>query len=259
MEMETYAHGVPSWVDLSTPDLAGARAFYADLFGWDTPEGPPETGGYSVAMLRGRAVAGIGPQMNPAMPPFWMTYVNVDDAHAVVELVKANGGQVMVEPMAILDVGTMAVFMDPIGAAFAIWQPQEHKGAGLVNEPNTYAWSELISTDVPASKAFYGSVFGWGNETQGSEGPGGYTEWKLDGRSIGGLMAKAPEMPAEMPPLWGVYFTVADVDAATEKVAELGGAKLMGPMDIEPGRFSVVADPSGATFNLMTLKEGMGG
>ena len=58
-------------------------------------------------------------------------------------------------------------------------------------------------------------------------------------------------MPAEVPPFWAVYFTVVDTDAAVARVAELGGTVIMPPMDIEPGRFAVVADPTGAVFNVI--------
>jgi uncharacterized protein len=54
MEVEGYENGVPSWIDLGASDLAQAREFYRGLFGWNTPEGPPEAGGYSVCDIRGR-------------------------------------------------------------------------------------------------------------------------------------------------------------------------------------------------------------
>ena len=123
-----------------------------------------------------------------------------------------------------------------------------------MNEPGTWSWSELITTDVPASKAFYGAVFGWGSETHG-DGPGAYTEWKVDGRSVGGMMEKPPMMPAEVPPHWAVYFSVADTEDAVARVQELGGSLVMPPMDVEPGRFAVVADPAGTVFNVITLND----
>jgi uncharacterized protein len=253
MEVVDYENGVPSWVDLGTPDLPGARTFYGALFGWDTPEGPPEAGGYTVATLRGKPVAGIGPQMNPQAPPSWMTYVNVDDVDAVVAKVGPAGGQVLAPPMDVMDVGRLAVFADPVGAVIGLWQPKSHKGAGLVNEPDTYCWSELITTDTEGAKAFYAAVLGWGEATQGDEFV--YTEWKLGDRSLGGMMAKPAEMPAEVPPHWGVYFAVDDADRAAGRIAELGGQVVMGPTDIEPGRFAVAVDPGGAVFNVLALKE----
>jgi predicted enzyme related to lactoylglutathione lyase len=251
--MERYDHGVPSWVDLGTSDPAAAAAFYSGLFGWDVQEGPPEAGGYRMAMLRGKPVAGLGPQMNPG-PPYWTTYVTVDSADDAAEKVKAAGGTVFVEPFDVLDVGRMAVFADPRGAAFAVWEPRAHIGAGIVNEPNTYSWSELVTSDVEASKGFYAAVFGWGAETHG-EGAGAYTEWQLGGRSISGMLSRPPDMPAQVPDHWAVYFIVSDAEAAVAKIKELGGSVMMGPMEIEPGIFAVVNDPQGANFNVLQMKE----
>jgi uncharacterized protein len=253
MEIERYDGGVPSWVDMGSPDLAAARAFYGGLLGWDCPEGPPEAGGYSVCEVRGKPVAGLGPQMNPDFPAAWMTYVNVDSADDTIAKVKANGGAVFVEPMDVMDVGRMAIFADPAGAVLGLWQPASHVGAQLVNEPGTWCWSELITTDVDGAKAFYGAVFGWGSEDQGGEDHP-YTEWKVRDRSVSGMMPKPAEMPAEVPPNWGVYFAVDDADAAVAKTQDLGGTLLMGPMDIEPGRMAVLADPGGVVFNILKLK-----
>jgi len=253
MDIDSYDHGVPSWVDLQSSNPAAARQFYGGLFGWDVEEGPPEAGGYALAMLRGRAVAGIGPMMAPAPISFWSTYVNVDDADAIAAVVPGAGGQVYMPPMDVMDVGRMAVFADPAGAAFGVWQPGAHKGAGIVNEPNTLCWNELVTTDVEGCKAFYATVFGWGAATHG-EGPSAYTEWQLGGRSIGGMMARPPQMPAEAPNYWGVYFAVEDCDAAVAKATGLGGSVALPPMDIEPGRFSLLADPTGAMFSVITMR-----
>jgi uncharacterized protein len=254
MDIDRYEPGVPSWVDLGSPDPQGAADFYGALFGWDAPEGPPEAGGYRVAMVGDRAVAGIGQAQNPG-PPVWATYVNVESADATAEKVTAAGGKVILPPMDVLDVGRMAVFTDPVGAFFSVWQPGTHPGAQLVNEPGTWSWSELLTTDIDASKAFYGAVFGWGANTVGEGSPmGAYTEWQVNGRSVAGMMQKPPMLPAEVPPHWAVYFAVADADTAAARVAELGGSVMMPPMDIEPGRFAVVADPTGAVFNVIALK-----
>ncbi len=256
MEVDKHDNGVPGWVDLGTPDLDAARGFYSALFGWDIPPGPEEAGGYSIAMLRGKPVAGMGPAMNPG-PPVWATYVIVDNADDTAKKVKDNGGAAFVEPMDVLDAGRMAVFADPQGAVFSVWQAGIMPGAGIVNEPNSYSWSELVTADIDAAKKFYGAVFGWGGQTYGeAEGPmGGYTEWKLGERSVGGMMTRPPQLPAEVPNYWGVYFAVADIEASVAKVKELGGSVHMGPMAIEPGTFAMVADPQGAMFNVMQLSE----
>ena len=97
-------------------------------------------------------------------------------------------------------------------------------------------------------------MFGWGVEGQG-EGQSAYYEWKLNGRSIGGMMPKPPMIPAEAPPFWGVYFSVTDTDQTVARVTELGGSVMVPPTDIEPGRFAVVTDPTGATFSVMAMRQ----
>jgi predicted enzyme related to lactoylglutathione lyase len=252
MDMDVYEHGVPSWADLQTPELEAAKTFYAAFFGWDVPDGPAEAGGYTMGMVRGRPVAGLGPQMNPG-PAAWATYVNVDDADDIAAKVTANGGTNLMGPMDVMDVGRLLVFADPTGAVCGAWQPRAHRGAGIVNEPNTMCWNALVSTDTGAAKTFYKAVFGWDAQDQGD--PVAYTEWKLGERSVGGLLAKPAEMPAAVPSHWGVYFAVEDTDAMIERAKGLGASVIVPPMDVEPGRFAGLMDPTGAAFYVITLKE----
>jgi predicted enzyme related to lactoylglutathione lyase len=72
------------------------------------------------------------------------------------------------------------------------------------------------------------------------------------------MMEKPPMMPAEVPPHWGVYFSVNGTEDAVARVTQLGGAVMSPPMDVEPGRFAVVADPAGAVFNVITLNPDVG-
>lgn len=254
MEVDKYDEGVPCWVDLGTSDLAGAVTFYGELFGWESPELPPDAGGYRICTLKGRPVAGLGPQMNPG-PPVWATYVNTADAEAAATRVADHGGQVLAPSFAVLDAGHMAVLADPSGAVFSVWQPHNHPGAGLVNEPGTYAWSELVATDVEGALAFYPAVFGWGAHKLPPTGELQYVEWQIGERPVGGMLPKPPSLPADLPAFWGVYFAVEDADAAVETVVRLGGQIAQPPTDIEPGRFAVVTDPAGAMFNVMALHE----
>lgn len=254
MEVDRHDPGVPSWVDLGTPDPAGAAAFYGSLFGWEVPEGPAEAAGYRMATLRGRAAAGIGPAQNPG-PPYWTTYVTVDDADATAAIVAANGGATLVPPMDVMGFGRMAVFTDPAGSAFSVWQPGSHIGAEIVNEPGAFCWNELITSDVDGAKAFYGAVFGWGSHTS-TGGPMEYTEFKVGDRSIAGMMGRPPAVPAAVPDYWGVYFAVADTAAAMAQVADLGGSVTMGPVPSPAGTFAVVSDPQGATFSVIQIRTG---
>lgn len=253
MQADSHPHGVPSWIDHSSPDPAKAAAFYQGLFGWEVPAGPPEAGGYVMAMSRGRAVAGIGPQQ-AAGPAAWTIYVNVDSADDVAARVSANGGQIVAAPVDVLEAGRVAHFVDPAGARFGAWEPGAHKGAEVVNEVATMGWIELITPDIEGARAFYGAVFGWEPAAHGpAGGPAAYAEWRVGGRAIGGLMQAPPGMPAGSAPTWGVYFLVEDADAAVARVQDLGGTLRMPPRNISQGRFAAVVDPQGAAFSVIAM------
>jgi predicted enzyme related to lactoylglutathione lyase len=148
-ERSSYEPGVPCWVDLGSPDLDASVEFYTALFGWQVPESEnvEETGGYRRATRNGADVCGMMPLMQEGQPPAWSSYVSVADADATAAAVTENGGSVIAEPMDVMELGRMAVFADPGGAVFGIWQPGTFHGAGLVNEPGALAWNELNTRD----------------------------------------------------------------------------------------------------------------
>ena len=81
-----------------------------------------------------------------------------------------------------------------------------------------------------------------------------YTEWQLDGRSIGGLMQMTAEW-GEAPSHWMLYFAVTDAAASAAKVIDLGGTVCVPVTDIPGvGLFAVVNDPQGAVFSIIQLK-----
>jgi len=259
-ERTSYEHGTPSWVDVASPDVDAAVAFYEQLFGWEGSEGgdAEETGGYRMLTQNGKAVAGAMPIRMEGQPPVWTTYVSVDDVDATAEQVKAAGGSVLAEPMDVMTAGRMAVFMDPEGAAFAVWQAKDHIGSELVNEPNSLAWNELRTRDPDGAKAFYSGLFGW--EPMAFPDMEGYTIWTVGGSAPengkGGMIdMETIPMPAEVPPHWDVNFAVADADATAARCAELGGTVIVPPMDIPVGRMAGLQDPSGAMFTVIKLSQ----
>ncbi len=252
MQIAEYSPGTPSWVDLGTTSPDDAADFYSALFGWSVAPAAPDSGGYRMALLRQHPVAGIGPLPMPGVPPNWTTYVSVASADGTADLVREAGGTVFMEPMDVFNFGRMAVFADPFGAAFAIWQPGTHIGAGLVNEPGTFVWNELMTTELDGSKEFYRAVFDWSAHDQA--GPDmAYTTFRIGDRPVAGMMAKPPSVPAEVPPNWGVYFAVDDVEATKSLTVERGGSILMPGMDIEWGRIASLMDPQGAWFNVIAM------
>jgi predicted enzyme related to lactoylglutathione lyase len=251
-ERTQYEPGTPSWVDLQTSDQAGAKSFYAELLGWtydDRPVGDDAV--YSMAMKHGKQVAAIAPLPMPGVPPHWNTYVTVADADATAAQIPSAGGSMMGDPFDVLDSGRMAIASDPTGAMFCIWQPKNHIGAYLVNEPGTFSWAELMTPDVDAAITFYEKIFGWKGSKVDMPGME-YTEIELNDRSIGGAMK--PPM-AGMPAAWGVYFAVDDADRAAEITKARGGSVIQQPTDIPPGRFAVLTDPAGAFFNVIKMAQ----
>ena len=243
----SYVPGTPSWVDLGSPNPSAAADFYRNVFGWTIEaDARPEAGGYAMCMLNGQPVAGLGPQMNPDLPPFWNVYVTVTSADNTLGLVSSNGGTVVVPAMDVLDVGRMGILQDPGGSFISVWEPRAHIGAGLVNEPGTFTWSELATTDLPAVSAFYGKVFGWGIGEGSSDTGAIYT---VKGEVVcGAHRAGEGEHPS-----WSAWFGVSDCDASAAQVVELGGSVLMPPSDLDFGRGAVVADLDGAAFGIGTM------
>ena len=271
-ERDGYIPGVPCWVDTSQPDPEAAVDFYAGLFGWEfadvMPPGSP--GKYFIARIRGGDVAAVGsiPEGAPPMA-MWNTYVWVESADETASKVLDAGGTVLTEPFDVMESGRMAVFADPSGAAFCVWQAKEHKGARVVNEHGSLNFNVLNTRDAETAKAFYGSVFGWGVLTL----PGGFEMWTLPGYAdhlekdtpgireavaeaggpegfadvVASIVPIAADQP-DVPPHWGVTFAVDDADAIAEKATELGGQVIAPPFDAPWVRMTVIADPQGATF-----------
>jgi predicted enzyme related to lactoylglutathione lyase len=259
-EREDYPPGVPCWVETLQPGPREALEFYGPLLGWEFGDSGAMPGGgeYFVARMRGRDVAAIGalPPVGGPTVPVWNTYVSVASVEAAAERVTAAGGDVAIGPLDAHPAGRLAVVVDPAGAAISLWEPGEHQGAQLVNEPGTWTMSSLHAPDVHAADEFYGSVFGWEPEAFGQvtlfrlPGYAGGVEGQPVPRDV--VAAMAPPDP-QIPPHWNVNLRVADADATAERAAALGGTVVAAPMDTPGFRSAVLADPQGAVFSVSSL------
>jgi uncharacterized protein len=271
-ERDGYIPGVPCWVDTSQPDPEAAVDFYSGLFGWEFEDvmPPGSEGKYFIARLPGGEVAAVG-SIPEAAPPtaMWNTYIWVDSADETASKVRDAGGGVVMEPFDVMDAGRMAVFTDPEGAAFCVWQAKENKGARIVNENGSLNFNGLNTREVDGAKSFYGSVFGWTTLSL----DGGTEMWTLPGygdhlerdnpdlrkqmaeadapkgfedvvASINPIADDQPDTPAH----WSVTFAVDDADATAAKATELGGKLIVPPFDAPWVRMTVIGDPQGATF-----------
>ena len=121
----------------------------------------------------------------------------------------------------------------------------------MANDPEYFAWYELMTTDVTAAAAFYHDVVGWGTqEASTSKLP--YALFTTGKAPAAGLM-ELPEEGRRMgaTPRWMGYVGVKDVHATVDRIKRLGGVVYVPPTDTNIGLISVVADPSTATFGLV--------
>jgi predicted enzyme related to lactoylglutathione lyase len=250
-EVASYPVGTFSWVDLGTTDVAGAKAFYGGLFGWQLEDMTSSQGTYTMCRLEGRDVAGMH-EHAPGDGSGWDSSISVDDVDRATARARELGATVLKEPVDMLGAGRKAVVQDPSGAVVSLWQPGGHDGAGLVNEVGTWTWNELTTPDLAAAKAFYAELFGWG--TQDIPGPFPRTSFSLGDLLVGGGHAPAPQEPPT--PRWTISFRVADADQSAARAEELGGTVLLPPMEVPVGRFAIVADPAGASFSIAAVPGG---
>lgn len=254
-ERDGYPHGVPCWVTCLSPDVETSMAFYGRLFGWSFDSSP---GGYAVALLRGREVAGIGPieQAGEDATAAWITEVRVDDADRAAQAAVESGGRVLDGPMDLSPASILVVLADPAGAVLCASQDAGRSGAQLVNEPGAWSMSSLTVPDLAAVEGFYQGVFGWQRRQSGPA-----CLWRLPGYvggepmqpvsrdviAVGGEGAEGPG--------WGIDLWTGDVDAAADAASDAGGAVLEEPADVPglPFRSARLADPFGASFTVSRL------
>jgi uncharacterized protein len=285
-ERDGYIPGVPCWVDASEPDPQAAADFYGGLFGWQFEDVMPpgsegkyfiarcETRGWSLfdpsGDLRSGDVAAIRsiPEAAPAAA-MWNTYFWVDSADEAAFKIRDAGGGVVIEPFDLVNACRMAVFTDPEGAAFGVWEAKDHKGARVVNDPGSLNFNGLNTRDVEGARSFYGSVFGWqtlaldfGAQMWTLPGYGDYLEryhpdlreqWAEAGAQPGFENVVATINPigddqSDTPAHWSVTFAVDDADATAAKATELGGKVIVPPFDAPWVRMTVIGDPQGAAF-----------
>lgn len=153
--------------------------------------------------------------------------------------------------MDVMDVGRMAVILDPTGGVVSLWEAKSHQGFGRVNEPTMVTWCELMTDDADRAADFFTAILDVPHQTMnmGPDAPP-YILLGPAGEQRAGLMTKTPEM-CPMPNVWCVYFEVADTDAATTSARNLGATVLQEPADIMPGRFAILRDPQGAVFGII--------
>ena len=197
--------------------------FYGELFGWTAEDAGEDYGHYHNFSKDGALVGGLMRRQPDAggHPDFWMTYLSSADAKATAAAAADAGGQVLLEPMAVMELGAMAVLGDSTGGAVGVWQPGRHRGFEVHGEAGAPVWHELHTRDHAGAVAFYQRVFGWHTSVVSDTDEFRYTtmtegeeQWPA---------SWTPRLPARGDALvLGVYFGVADTDARWGRRAARG-------------------------------------
>jgi predicted enzyme related to lactoylglutathione lyase len=247
-----WPNGTPCWTDLTVADPDAAATFYTALLGWEVASPDESMGGYRICSVGGRMVAGLAPTMPgaEAAPSAWSLYLASDDADKTAEKVKEAGGQLITDPDEIASLGRMFFAADSAGAAFGVWEARDHSGIQLVNEPGALTWEECWTRDFEGAQRFYSDVFGFAYDDMSAEGFT-YAVIRIGDRQVGGVAHLGPQMPADIPAHWGVYFSVPDTDAAVGTVTGSGGTVVRAAEDTPYGRMAVALGPHGEQFSLI--------
>lgn len=250
-----------SWTELSTTDGEKAEKFYARLFGWaPTPQPLRSRIGqaidYALLTLGGRNVGGLCPmsggQRRQGAQPHWLSYVFVADVDATAGRAKELGASVLAGPLAVFDLGRLAILRDPQGALLGAWQPVRlGSGFQTQSEPGFACWFEHVSADISGAARFYGSLFDWSQPSPSKSG-GERILLEHGGFPVAGLSSSA-QYGGGLPCQWLTFFQVSDCDATCQQLLSMKGTVVV-PRDGTPEaeQYAVVRDPQGATFGLMT-------
>jgi predicted enzyme related to lactoylglutathione lyase len=229
--------GTVIWHELYTSDVDAATRFYTELLGAEIEVAKASEVEYPMLKKDGRSHAGFFKKDHDDVPSHWYPYIEVGDVDATVEQAKSRGSDVYHGPVSMADI-RFAVLGDPQHATYGVLSSPNDAPTGL------FVWDELHAADVEAAKNYYGDLVGWAT----SSFMEGYDVFNAGETMIAGLMPKNEGMPAAA---WLSYIAVDDTDAATATAQELGATVMLEPTTMENvGRFSVLADPTGAAFGL---------
>ncbi|RAV31888.1 VOC family protein [Corynebacterium heidelbergense] len=249
--------GMPIWVDLATTDVARVKPFYQRVFGWDyRQEGP----GYTVALRDGMPVAGIA-EVPEGSSPIWGLSLYAPDVQQAHDAAVEHGANSVLAPENLGDRGSMALVVDPAGAAVGLKCPLDEHALVAAGEPGTPVWFELlVGSKWDETVEFYHLLTGWDMRVVSDDEGFRYVVGEIEGAGVAGLWdTKAQwdehDPSTEGPAMWTVYLGVPDLQEALEAVRETGGSVVREAWEAEFGRLATVEDPSGALFNVCEVAE----
>lgn len=117
-----------------------------------------------------------------------------------------------------------------------------------------FSWFELMTGDVEGAKKFYGELFGW-DFKKADNVNFDYSVVSLNGQEMAGIMEIKHCGDENIPPHWGNYITVSDINSMLGKAKELGANVLVEITSIpKVGDFAIIQDPQGAVISMIEYK-----
>lgn len=240
-----------TWFDLATEDPPGARTFYGAVFGWKFSPVKDAPAGYTLIENETGKIGGLFLHARPKDAKAgarWLSLISVRDPAAVAKLVRANGGEVLLEPKAVAGRGTHAVFRDPEGAVFGVLAAEGGDAPDTPVEDGDVFWLDLFARDPAKEAAFYAAIAGYDVDVGEVAG-----RMRTLLSTHGIARAGVAHLPAGADkPGWLPYILVPDVPATVARAVSAGGRVVVAPKpDLLGGNLAVIADPRGGVIGIV--------
>jgi predicted enzyme related to lactoylglutathione lyase len=241
----SFDNGMPCWVDAMVPTAEAhheTREFLSALFDWTWQEGDADTSYYALAFSQGRPVMGLG--IFDGGQGAFTTYFSTSDVEATIACSLELGATAMMPAMNVMDLGKMAILIDPVGAAYGLWQPASFHGFGVVYEENTPGWFDQVSHDPARASQFYAALSGHDVTTPAPE-----MRILQNGEQ---WYASVSHSPTDESPRWTPVYIVNSLERVHELVPRLGGTILIKEMPVPGSALCTFLEPvNGTTMTVM--------
>ncbi len=235
------------WFELNAKDIARAKTFYGELFGWKVNGAPMGGGEYQMISNGETSIGGLVALTSDH--PHWASYLSVEDVDRAVDNAVKGGGRSIKPAFDVPSVGRMALISDPQGARLLVFRSQSEDAADRDTKHGDWFWNELWTSDAAKATAFYEKAFGFSSEAM-SMGEMKYYVLKAENASRGGVMTSPV---SNIPTNWLPYVRVDRVDEVVKRAQKLGGSVMSEPQEIPNiGRYAILKDAEGAAIAVIT-------
>jgi uncharacterized protein len=241
-KFSSFEDAMPCWVDVmvgTVEEHDAKRAFLSALFDWTWQLGSPEMGSYALAISQDLPVFGLGiMDGGTGTATSYFSTSNIDDA---IARATDDGATVVVPAMEVMDLGSMAVLVDPVGATFGLWQPGTFHGFGVMHEINAPGWFDETSEDPTRATEFY---LKWSGHQLTSPGEG--MSVLTNGENWYASLTKGETAR------WMPIYVVDALERARDVITRHGGAILVEEMPVPGSAICVFTEPvNGTTMTVM--------